>query len=512
MTQGSLSAAILALTALLGLGGAAGAADVEAGRYVATAAGCSSCHTADGGEPYAGGLVLKTPFGPLASANITQDEATGIGTWTKEDFAKAVHDGMGKDDLPLYPAMPYLHYTKMTDADLDALWDYIKTIPAVNNKVEVNRLPFPFDVRPSLFGWRILFFEEGRFQPDTSKSADWNRGAYLVEALGHCGSCHTPRDPLGGPIRSRELQGAPIEEWYAPDISNGPKSIIADWDVARLEAFLSGNDGMNHVAVGSMRKVIGELTDMKAADRHAIAVYLKDQPPLEEPEKARPKIEVTAAERQAWGEIFEANCASCHQSDGKGVPGRAASLVGSGAVLAEQPDNIIAVLLEGIGPSGVYGVMPTFRNSLSDEEIAAVTNYVRTSWGNDAPANAQVSHVAGLRNITSPSPEALAAATCPNVAADRVSDALRKDIDALAAEKGLDRAKVAAVVSQYGADHPDATVTDNVADLGGVYCQDVVKTGAGKTIVITRQLAFMTMVADLAAQKKSEAAAGAAPK
>lgn len=495
---------ILALSALaasaclaLATGSRAEDAEVSAGRYVATVAGCASCHTAEGGAPFAGGLVLQTPFGPLATSNITQDRATGIGTFTKTTFENALRRGLNKDGQPLYPGMPYLHYTQMTDTDLDALWAYMQTIAPVTNAVTVNRLPFPFDVRASLYVWRKLYFKEGRFEPVSDKSAAWNRGAYLVDALGHCSSCHTPRGPLGGPIPSRRLQGALIEEWYAPNISNGPQSVIADWDVARLEAFLAGNDGMNHVAVGTMRQVVEDLATVTEADRHAIAVYLKDQPapPTRAPEAAPEAAPPTVAEGR---DLFANNCATCHGADGRGAPGVAASLVGSGAVVAEQADNVISVLLEGIGPSEDRGVMPSFRHSLTNEEIAAVADYVRTTWGNDAPANASVSEVARLRETTASDPRALAAAICPNVPLARVGEKNRAALADLVASKRLDSAKVEAVVTAYRAKNPDASMGQLVTDLSGVYCQAVAKSGADRTAVAARELPFMEAVVDLA--------------
>ncbi|MEJ2517372.1 MAG: cytochrome c, partial [Methyloceanibacter sp.] len=157
--------------------------------------------------------------------NITPDKATGIGTWTRDDFANALRNGVDDEGAPLYPAMPYVHYTKMTDDDLDALWAYMQTVTPVNNEVKVNELPFPYSVRSSLLAWKAMFFTPGRFEPDPSKSAEYNRGAYLVEALGHCGSCHTPRNFMGASITDEALQGATIQEWYAPDISNGKDSV-----------------------------------------------------------------------------------------------------------------------------------------------------------------------------------------------------------------------------------------------------------------------------------------------
>ena len=486
----------LALAGMVMVGTNAVAADdsaVSAGEYVATVAGCGACHTGPSGETFAGGHVLQTPFGELATPNITQDKETGIGGWTKDDFVAALRQGLNEDGLPLYPAMPYVHYTKMTDEDIDNLWAYVQTVPPVHNEVKVNRLPFPFDVRPSLFGWQLIFFDEGRFKPDGSKDAVWNRGAYIVEALAHCGACHTPRDALGGPISSRSLQGAHIENWYAPDISNGPNSVIADWDVKRLEDFLSGNDGHNHVAVGSMTHVVDDLKKTKPEDVHAIAVYLKDQKTSETPRQASQPMD--PAVRADAETLFADRCASCHNEDGTGKPGVAASLVGSGAVLAQSPANVISVLVEGIEPQGEYGVMPSFRDTLSDEKIADLANYVRTSWGNDAPANATPENVAGLRNVTNTNPGAAAAATCPNVATDVIGADMRSTIaDLVKMGAAADDDRVRSLLSAFKEKNPDATESDTVVDLGGVFCQEVAKTGVGRGAVISRQLVFMNKI------------------
>ncbi|WMS42644.1 cytochrome c [Acuticoccus sp. MNP-M23] len=486
----ALSASLLASPGAM----AADSGSVEAGQLVSNASGCSACHTGPSGKPFAGGTVLSTPFGDMATANITPDKETGIGTWTRDDFEGALRRGVKKDGLPLYPSMPYVHFTKMTDDDIDALWAYMQTVEPVNNRVDVNQLPFPFDVRASVFGWQMLFFTEGRFQPDTTKSEVWNRGAYLVEALSHCGACHTPRDAVGGPITSRSLQGSRVAEWYAPDISDGPDSVIADWDVARLEGFLNGNDGMNHVAVGPMAEVLGELATIPPSDVHAIATYMKDQPPSDDKRSAPEEVKITPALRQEWAGLFEGECVTCHGADGEGAPGVAASLVGSGAVLARSPVNVISVLLEGIAPMGDYGAMPSFRDSLSNEQIAALANHVRTSWGNDAPANARPDMVAGLRNVTSSTPGATMADTCPNVPADRISAALRGQIETMAAASTLDDAAVGDLIAKYDASNPDATTTNRVVDLGGAYCQALEKNGAGKATIVSRQLALMNAV------------------
>lgn len=472
----------------------------DRGAAIANLAGCAACHDAPDGRPFAGGTVLQTPFGPLATPNITSDEATGIGSWTAADFNQALREGLDNEGRPLYPAMPYTHYTELSDDDLAALWAFVETIPPVDNTVEVNRLSFPFDVRESLWVWRALYFTSTRFEADPAKDNVWNRGAYIVEALAHCAECHTPRDALGGLIPGRNLQGAQIEEWYAPDISGGPESVIASWDVARLEGFLSGNDSLNHVAVGSMRDVVNDLSKADPADVHAIAVYLKDQRPDADAERPVAPVAMREADKATAEALFGGQCATCHGTDGVGAPGVAASVVGSGAVLASQPVNVIAVLLEGIGPAGDYGAMPSFRDSLDNTEIALLANYVRTSWGNAAPANATAETVAGLRSGTQADPSAVAGAACPAVAADRVDSATREAIDALAAAPDLDAAAVTAIVAAYDAQHPDGTLTERVTSLGGVYCQALARMGAGRAAVAAGQLQFMNDI--LAAQPR----------
>lgn len=492
--------AALSMASCLALGlGLANADDalIKSGAYVTNAAGCAACHNSPDGTPFAGGLVLKTPFGPMATPNITSDKQTGIGEWTFEDFQNALHKGINKDGDPLYPAMPYVHYTLMTDDDLKAIWAYIQTIAPVNNTVDVNQLAFPFDVRASLYVWRARYFTDERFQPDSSESDEWNRGAYIIKALAHCGACHTPRDALGGSITSRALQGAQVEEWYAPDISNGPRSVIRDWDVERLASFLSGESENNHVALGSMQRVVDDLGRMHPDDVKAVAVYLKNQPETDTEPPAPRGVAADQATRERWADVYAANCVSCHGTNGEGLDGVAASLVGAGGVIAAEPDNIISVLLEGVAPRGDYGLMPSFRTVLSDEEIAGVANHVRTSWGNDAPANATPAMVVTLRNMTEAAPGTTAAATCPAVAADMSNEAIRKEVTGMAGMSSLDNEAMGRLAKAYKEAFPDATLTDTITNLGGLFCRDVLATGASKGTVVSRQLSFMNALVDI---------------
>ncbi|MEQ8306098.1 MAG: c-type cytochrome [Hoeflea sp.] len=466
--------------------------NVERGHYLSIMAGCSACHTAPDGEPYAGGTVLNTPFGKLAAPNITPDPDTGIGSWSAADFEAALRQGKNRNGDPLYPAMPYMHYTKITDSDIDALWAYVKSLKLVKNEVEVNRLPFPFNVRSSLYVWQELYFEPGRFAPDPEKSDLWNRGAYLTAALGHCGSCHTPRDALGGPIVEQQFKGGPIEEWYAPDISNGKNSVIADWDKAELKDRLSGAGDQNHVLVGSMRDVGDDLSQISDKDLTALVTYLKDQPhdnggstTTSHPAEARINPETK--------KLYQTKCESCHGADGQGTPGIAASLVDAGAVVAEKPYNVISVLLEGIAPKGDYGVMPSF-SSISDTEIARLTNYVRSSWGNDAPATATPSMVHAMRQMAKPDPEAVDASVCVNVAKEKVDEKLRARLAELATRTEISSADAEPLVARYDELNPDATRSERLQELAGVLCQEAVKAGAGKSVAILREIELLDAI------------------
>ncbi len=365
LTTAPLVAAFVAATSIAAFAADAPPTDQLAhGKYIATAADCQSCHTSNPDQPFVGGVELKTPFGTLAAPNITPDKETGIGNWTRADFEGALRHGIAKSGLPLYPGMPYTSYTKMTDADLDALWAYMRTVAPVKHDVTVNRLPFPFNVRPSVYAWQAMFFEADRFQPDPSKSAEFNRGAYLVEALAHCSSCHTPRNALGAQINSRFLQGGKIEEWFAPDISNGEASTIRDWSKARLTNFLRGHTAAHRVTpFGQMAKVVYDsLSQLTAEDVGAIAAYLKERKPGETGTKPQ-FVSLTTEQRDTGRGIYEGRCMSCHGKSGEGVAGLGAKLAGNEAVSKAKPYNVLSVLLEGIEPHGIWGTMPPFADT-----------------------------------------------------------------------------------------------------------------------------------------------------
>lgn len=463
--------AALAVAIAVAAGGAQAQDAVDRGAYLARAADCAGCHTAPGGAPYAGGRKLRTPFGVLVGPNITQDAETGIGEWRRDDFDAALRKGMGRDGAPLYPAMPYLHYTGITDGDLDDLWAYFRTVKPVRHAVDVNRLPFPYDVRASLYGWRAAFFDEGRFRPDPARGPEFNRGAYLVEALGHCGSCHTPRDALGGAIADAALKGAVIEEWYAPDISNGPGSATAKRNVEELTAYLrDGHAADNQAMVGKMEEVVSRsLTHLTDEDRRAIAVYLTSRDGGDAP--ALPRAATMSADETAMGaRIYSERCAACHGEDGAGAKGVGARLAGSATVRARKPYTVLAAILGGFPVDGVWGAMPSFADALDDREIAAVANHIRTSWGNDAPPDVDAATVAAWRRVVAQSQAGdHPGVFCPNVPAARY-EGVFGDLEALGVGD-LDSERIGALVADYRASHPGLDSGDAMLALYAGYCR-----------------------------------------
>lgn len=370
-------------------GGVPGNAQVERGRYIATAADCVACHTAPGGQAFAGGLALKTPFGTLASSNITSDRQTGIGGWTEQQFEAALRKGIGRDGH-LYPAMPYTAYTRMTDADVADLWAYMRTVAPVSHAVTENQLPFPLNIRALMIAWNALFFDEGRFRPDPGQPAEVNRGAYLAEALEHCGTCHTPRNLFGANKTSEALQGATLQGWHAPDLTNNAHTGLASWTSADIVAYLKTANNRTSAASGPMGEaVVNSTQHLSDQDLAALAAWLKAMP---EREVAVPAPLAADDPRMADGKhVFEANCVACHVSSGQGIAGMIPTLAANPAVRAEDPASLLHVLLKGTQGTATNGNptaagMPRFDWKLDDAQIADVISYVRNSWGNAAPA------------------------------------------------------------------------------------------------------------------------------
>ena len=364
------------------------AAEIARGQYLVRAGDCQSCHTKEGGTPFAGGRMLPTPFGPISTPNITPDPETGIGRWNDADFYRAMHEGIDKEGKNLYPVFPYPWFTKVRRADVLAIKAYLFSLPPAHAPRPPSRLTFPFNIRAGLDVWRALFFKAGVFTPDKAHSAEVNRGAYLVEGLGHCGACHTPRNLAEAPKAGRMLAGGviPAQDWYAPNISGDPRDGIGDWTIDEIVAFLgTGTAEGKGVAIGPMAETVRDsLSKLKPADLHAIAAYLKSTSPQTEAQATR-----TAAPEIDGARVYLSHCAFCHRPDGRGVPGAVPTLAGNGAVTTPSPDNVLKAVIGGLPATDGYAPMPALGESMSPAEIAAVANYVRTAWSNKAPANAE---------------------------------------------------------------------------------------------------------------------------
>ncbi|MCC6198390.1 MAG: cytochrome c, partial [Burkholderiales bacterium] len=369
---------------------------IQRGEYLARAGDCISCHTAAGGEPFAGGLRLDTPFGYMLSPNITPDHETGIGRWSRDHFHRALHHGVNRRGQDMYPTMPYDFYTKVTREDVDALWAYLRTVKPVRNAVVVNHLDFPFNVRMAMGVWRELYFKEGTYRRDPSKSQAWNRGAYLVEGLGHCSDCHSPRNLLGGIEKRKQFSGATIDGWFALDLTSDIATGLGDWSIEELAAyFKTGVAKGKATTLGPMAEVIrNSLSHLTDDDRRAMAEYLKLLPPDSTIRTGRVAPDPT---RVRGAQLYTDNCSGCHQSRGRGVPGVFPALAGNPVVLAADPNDIIKVVDRGIKPRANYVAMPAFNIQLTPQEVAEIANYVRSSWGNNAAPNATSAMVAKLR-------------------------------------------------------------------------------------------------------------------
>jgi mono/diheme cytochrome c family protein len=377
---------------------------IERGRYLATVGDCAACHTAPGGRPFAGGLAIETPFGSIVTPNITPDRETGIGAWNDNDFLRAMQQGIGPDGRHLYPAFPYPNYTKVSRDDVVAIRAYLATLEPVKHQVESNTLPFPFNIRASMVGWNALFFDEGRFQEDESKSDEWNRGAYLIQGLGHCSACHTPKNALGGDKTSVAYSGGLLQGWFVPDITANPRYGVGGWSESDIVAYLQTGHNQNAAATGPMAEVVEKSTSrMSDDDLHAMAMYLKTLGSQPESSPAAPDQALMTSGRM----IYENNCTACHKGSGAGVAGLFPALAHAPNVQSTDATTIVRVLLEGAksastdaAPTGP--AMPSFGWKMSDDQIAAVATYIRNAWGNRG-ASVAASSVRAIRsNLSKP--------------------------------------------------------------------------------------------------------------
>jgi mono/diheme cytochrome c family protein len=411
-----------------GAAGAAGTAPssptdlVARGAYLANAGDCIACHTAKGGKPLAGGLMMNTPFGAISTPNITPDKATGIGAWTDEQFYRAVHDGIGHRGEYLYPVMPFPWYTIVTRDDVMAIRAYLNAQPAVHQQRPPNQLRFPYSIRPSLLAWREVFFKPAGFTPDPNLSAEVNRGAYLVNGLAHCGECHNSR-PVAGTSKWREaLQGGVVDNWYAPNITSDVRAGIGAWSNEQLATFLkTGVSPTKGIALGPMAETVHSLSHLTDADLLAIAAYLKTTPPKSDVDQKR---QLYAGHDARGGGTYLSYCASCHGVNGQGLAGVIPPLNGNGSVTAKGPQNVINVVLGGLQARDHYAPMLAIGAGMSDAEVADVTNYVRQTWDNAAPPTAMPGMVAQLRAAIDTPMTAAPKSSCPKVATPALAKAL----------------------------------------------------------------------------------------
>lgn len=390
------------------------AATIAKGQQLAALGNCIGCHTDINGAINAGGRALETPFGTVYSTNITPDPATGIGAWSYPAFERAMREGIHRDGRHLYPAFPYNHFAKTTDADLQALYAYLMAQPAVRTANRETTLAFPFNIRPLMAGWNALFHKTATFEADPARSDVWNRGAYLVESLGHCGACHTPRNALGAEKDTRAyLAGGIADGWEAPALTSLSQAPIP-WSEDELFAYLrTGASRFHGVAAGPMAPVVKELAAVPDSDIRAMAVYLasfnETTMPPERQDKLAVRLETETSVRATaastmGARLYEGACAVCHQVGGPPLFGSRPSLALNSNLHSTIPDNLIQVILHGIDQpvSSDLGYMPAFKNSLNDGQVAELVSYLRQQfapgkapWTDVAATVSRIRHAAG---------------------------------------------------------------------------------------------------------------------
>ena len=384
------------------------AATIDRGRVLAAIGNCVTCHTAPGGVAWAGGHRIHTPFGTVTSPNITPDPASGIGAWSYAAFARAMRQGIRRDGSHIYPAMPYTAFRTMTEGDMEALYAFLMSQDAVSAPRQPSTLRFPFNLRPLMAGWNTLFLRGGAFQPDARRSAEWNRGAYLVDGLGHCGACHTPRNALGAERGGAYLAGAAVDGWDAPGL-DGRSHAPLPWTQDDFYDYLRSGFSAHHgPAAGPMAPVVRELSRVPDADIRAMSVYLASLSPSDAgptADLARDTLARTmpGPADSLGARLYDGACAACHQP-GRGplLAGVRPSLALNSNVHAATPDTLIRVILHGLDTPALpdLGAMPAFRDTLDDTQVAALVRYIRAQFAPGLAAWADVEPaVARLRGV-----------------------------------------------------------------------------------------------------------------
>jgi mono/diheme cytochrome c family protein len=367
---------------------------VARGAYLARVGNCMACHTEHGGAPFAGGRAIDTPFGTVYASNLTP-HATGLRDWSADHFWRALHNGRARDGRLLYPAFPYPNYTIVTRPDADAIYAYLRSVPAVERLNTPHRLRWPYSTQAALALWRALYFSPGRHEDNPAQSAEWNRGAYLVAGLGHCGACHTARNAMGASSDMMDLSGGviPMQNWYAPSLASPGEASVAEWDLGQIMRLLQTGVAPRGAVLGPMGEVVLQSTQyLDPADLRAMAVFLKSLPQSNAPARAaQAPVNVTSAMAERGAKLYRDSCAQCHGDQGEGVPGAYPALAGNRAVTLPVTANLVQVVLGGgfapatAGNPRPFG-MPPYATVLSDSDVAAVISHIRTSWGNHAGA------------------------------------------------------------------------------------------------------------------------------
>jgi mono/diheme cytochrome c family protein len=382
--------ATLVLCTAFGVGGARAEPSQETiarGKALTDIADCGNCHTADPAKPFAGGKRIDTPFGGIYSANLTPDRDSGLGAWSDDDFVRALRYGVDPDGSRYYPAFPYPHFTKLIKPDVLAIRAYLATLAPVRNTPQPPELRWPLNYRVLMRVWNFAFFRPGIFEPDQNKSAEWNRGGYLVEGAAHCGACHTPRNFFGAEKRGQKFGGGMVDGWFAPRLDGADRSGLKSWSADDIVEYLqSGRNGKSHAGGPMTEVVLNSTSRLSDGDVRAIAVYLKDVP-AGAPE---PAVAPPPPAQMADGEkLYRAACIACHEADGSGAPRIYPPLPGNANLQSADPSSTLRIILDGAetittprAPN--KGSMPAYAKQWSDQQIADVTNYIRNSWGNAA--------------------------------------------------------------------------------------------------------------------------------
>jgi mono/diheme cytochrome c family protein len=365
---------------------------IARGAYLARAGNCQTCHTAQGGQAYAGGRGIATPFGTVFTSNLTPDDKTGLGTWSPAHFWRAMHNGRSKSGRLLYPAFPYTSYTQVTREDSDALFAYLGSLPPVVAPNLPHALRFPYQSQAALAVWRALYFSPGVYEPDNARGAEWNRGAYLVKGLGHCAACHTARNALGATDQGLDLAGGliPMQNWYAPSLTSPYEAGVSDWDRGHIVSLLKNGVSPRASVTGPMAEVVQQSTQyLTDQDLGAMAQFLKELPGTRA-EPPVPAAVITQGDSAIRGaKLYEQHCAQCHGGKGEGIPNAYPALAGNRAVTMGQAVNLVQIVLNGGyapatgGNPRPFG-MPPFVLVLNDADMGLVLTHIRQSWGNRA--------------------------------------------------------------------------------------------------------------------------------